>query len=225
MTLSGLPPKYSNQEYNTIFVATSNIASALELCAPVVEELNTLSSTGFLAYDSSLNEYVLVMPVVLLFLGDSPMHAEISSTMHPNVSLQPCRICCLKAEGKKEKATANYVQRFIGHNSKGFQVKPVLRTWIMTKKNVYYTWEMFQRGAPKHIIQRSVTEFGVKDVLNQAIINIVKENQDTKLIFNIKKIQEESITKISNPLFELKGTLFNFIIFCLQRIFTLFLKL
>ncbi|CAH7688187.1 hypothetical protein PPACK8108_LOCUS23115 [Phakopsora pachyrhizi] len=83
MTLSGLPPKYSNQEYNTMFVATSNIASALELCAPVVEELNTLSSTGFWAYDSSLNE---------------------------------------DADNKKEKATANYVQRSIGHNSKGFQV-------------------------------------------------------------------------------------------------------
>ncbi|CAH7667405.1 hypothetical protein PPACK8108_LOCUS1799, partial [Phakopsora pachyrhizi] len=65
------------------------------------------------AYDSSLNEDVLVMPVVLFSMGDSPMHAEISSTMHPNVSLQPCRICCLKADSKKENATANYVQRFI----------------------------------------------------------------------------------------------------------------
>ncbi|CAH7677653.1 hypothetical protein PPACK8108_LOCUS12830, partial [Phakopsora pachyrhizi] len=102
----------SNQEYNTMFVATSNIAPALELRAPVVEELNTLSSTCFWAYNSSLNEDVLVMPVALLFMGDSPMHAEILSTMHPNVSLQPCRKCCLKADSKKEKATANYVQRF-----------------------------------------------------------------------------------------------------------------
>ncbi|CAH7670278.1 hypothetical protein PPACK8108_LOCUS4994 [Phakopsora pachyrhizi] len=127
MTLSGLSPLYSNQEYNTMFVATSNIASALELCAPVIEELNTLSSTGFWAYDSSLNEDVLVMPVVLLFMGDSPIHAEISSSMHPNVSLQPCRICCLKADSKKEKATANYVQRFIGHNSKGFQAYQLIK--------------------------------------------------------------------------------------------------
>ncbi|CAH7669173.1 hypothetical protein PPACK8108_LOCUS3748, partial [Phakopsora pachyrhizi] len=105
MSLSGLPPHFSNEEYNTMFVATSNIASALELCTPVVQELNTLSSTGFWAFNSSLNEDVLVMPVVLLFMGDSPMHAEISSTMQPNISLQPCRICCLKAESKKEKAT------------------------------------------------------------------------------------------------------------------------
>ncbi|CAH7667978.1 hypothetical protein PPACK8108_LOCUS2433 [Phakopsora pachyrhizi] len=105
------------EKCRNFLLATSNIESALELCAPVVKELNTLSSTGFWAFDSSLNEDVLVIPVVLLFMGDSPMYAEISSTMQPNISLQPCRICCLKAESKKEKATTNYVDRFIGHNS------------------------------------------------------------------------------------------------------------
>ncbi|KAI8445040.1 hypothetical protein BY996DRAFT_6424765 [Phakopsora pachyrhizi] len=72
MSLSGLPPKHSNQEYNTMFVAASSVASALELCAPVVKELNTLSSTGFWAYDSSLNEDVLLTPVALLFMGGFP---------------------------------------------------------------------------------------------------------------------------------------------------------
>ncbi|KAI8457585.1 hypothetical protein BY996DRAFT_6411529 [Phakopsora pachyrhizi] len=36
MSLAGLPPHISNQEYNTLFVATSNIATALELAAPAV---------------------------------------------------------------------------------------------------------------------------------------------------------------------------------------------
>ncbi|KAI8457316.1 hypothetical protein BY996DRAFT_6616167 [Phakopsora pachyrhizi] len=112
MSLAGLSPHISNQEYNTLFVATSNTATALELAAPVVEELNILSTAGFYTFDYSLQEEVLVLPVVLMFMGDSPMHAEITSTMHPNVSLQPCRICNLKAKNKKEKATGAYVDSF-----------------------------------------------------------------------------------------------------------------
>ncbi|KAI8443763.1 hypothetical protein BY996DRAFT_8511988, partial [Phakopsora pachyrhizi] len=90
ISLAGLPPKLSNQEFNTLFVATSNIATALELAAPVCDEINNLSLSGFTAFDYSLQEHVLVLPVVLLFMADSPMHAEITSTMQPNVSLQPC---------------------------------------------------------------------------------------------------------------------------------------
>ncbi|KAI8444080.1 hypothetical protein BY996DRAFT_4601602, partial [Phakopsora pachyrhizi] len=122
MSLAGLPPHISNQEYNTLFVATSNIARALELAAPVVEELNILSTSGFFTFDHSLQEDVLVLPVILMFLGDSPMHAEITSTLHPNVSLQPCRICKLKAKNKKDKATGTYVDNFIGRNTNGILV-------------------------------------------------------------------------------------------------------
>ncbi|KAI8443082.1 hypothetical protein BY996DRAFT_6428225 [Phakopsora pachyrhizi] len=59
MSLAGLPPHISNQEYNTLFVATSNIATALELAAPVVEELNILSTSGFFTFDHSLQEDVV----------------------------------------------------------------------------------------------------------------------------------------------------------------------
>ncbi|KAI8445338.1 hypothetical protein BY996DRAFT_4558769, partial [Phakopsora pachyrhizi] len=67
----------------------------------------------FTAFDCSIQEDVLVLPVVLLFMADSPMHAEITSTIQPNVSLQPCRVCHLNSENKKEKATSTYVHRFI----------------------------------------------------------------------------------------------------------------
>ncbi|CAH7674737.1 hypothetical protein PPACK8108_LOCUS9669 [Phakopsora pachyrhizi] len=181
MSLAGLPPHFSNLEFNTLFVGTSNIASALELFTPVNEELNKLSTTGFSAFDFSIQEDVLVLPVVLLFMADSPMHDEITSTMSPNISLQPCRISV-------------YVEKFLGRNLNGFLVS--------TKDNVYYTWEMIQRGAPKTQIQKSITELGVKDVLNQAVIKILKENQDTKLIFKINKFQEEKIQELFNPFFE-----------------------
>ncbi|KAI8445640.1 hypothetical protein BY996DRAFT_6423816 [Phakopsora pachyrhizi] len=149
MSLAGLPPHFSNLEFNTLFFGTSNIASALELFTPVNEELNKLSTTEFSAFDFSIQEDVLVLPVVLLFMAESPMHAEITSTMSPNISLQPCRICNLKADKKKEKKTAVYVEKFLGHNLNGFLFQTELRSWTATKDNIYYTWEMIQRGAPK----------------------------------------------------------------------------
>ncbi|KAI8450190.1 hypothetical protein BY996DRAFT_6417621 [Phakopsora pachyrhizi] len=149
MSLAGLTPHISNQEYNTLFVATSNIATELELAAPVAEELNIISTSRFFTFDYSLQEDVLALPVALLFMGDSPMHAEITSTMHPNLSLQPCRICKLKAKNKKEKATGTCVDNFIRQNTNGILVKPKLRSWIDTKKNAYHTWYLVQRGAPK----------------------------------------------------------------------------
>ncbi|KAI8448283.1 hypothetical protein BY996DRAFT_6433305 [Phakopsora pachyrhizi] len=95
MSLAGLPPKLSNQEFNKLFVATSNIAKALELATPVIGELKILTTTGFTAFGYSLQGDVLVLPVVLLFMADSPMHAEITSTMQPSASFKPCRICKL----------------------------------------------------------------------------------------------------------------------------------
>ncbi|KAI8444929.1 hypothetical protein BY996DRAFT_6434961 [Phakopsora pachyrhizi] len=167
MSLAGLLPKLSNQEFNKLFATTSNIASALELAAPVFEELKKLTTSGFTAFDYSLQGDVLVLPVVLLFMADSPMHAEITSTMQPNASLMPCRICNLKAENKKEKATATY--------------------------------------SIKKRIQWSITDLGVKDMLNQAVMKVIEENQDSRLVFNIHKINVERKQQLFNPFFELKG--------------------
>ncbi|KAI8457998.1 hypothetical protein BY996DRAFT_4577761, partial [Phakopsora pachyrhizi] len=205
MSLAGLPPKLSNQELNTLFVSISNIATALELAAPVCDELNNISLYGFTAFDYSLQEHVLVLPVVLLFMADSPMHAEITSTMQPNVSLQPCRICNLKAENKKEKATGTYVYNFIGCKPKGYNVQQDLQCWTATKNSAYNTWELFQKGAPKKQIHLSITNLGVKDMLNQTVMKVIQEDQDTRLVFNIKKLHEERTQKLFNPFFELKG--------------------
>ncbi|KAI8456160.1 hypothetical protein BY996DRAFT_6412618 [Phakopsora pachyrhizi] len=204
MSLAGLPPKLSNQEFNKLFVATSNIASALELAAPVFEELKKLTTTGFTAFDYSLQGDVLVLPVVLLFMADSPMHAEITSTMQPNASLMPCRICNLKAENKKEKATATYVDRFLGRKPTGYIIVN-LRCWTATKNNAYHTWELVQQRASKKRIQWSITDLGVKDMLNQAVMKVIEENQDSRLVYNIHKINEERKQQLFNPFFELKG--------------------
>jgi hypothetical protein len=74
------------------------------------------------AYDAGLKEEVLVMTGVLCFLGDSPMHAEITNTPNPGVSLNPCRICHLKVDKLADKASQVYVRESIGLNSIGERV-------------------------------------------------------------------------------------------------------
>jgi hypothetical protein len=44
-TLSGLPPSWSNQQYNCHYLTTSNEANAMELAGPIVAEMK---------YDQSL---------------------------------------------------------------------------------------------------------------------------------------------------------------------------
>ncbi|KAH9824732.1 hypothetical protein DFH28DRAFT_1077281 [Melampsora americana] len=112
-TLAGLPPKLANQEYNCHFLTTSNTAGALELGNPLVDEINDLSTNGFVAYNHLLDTEVLVMTVVICHLGDSPMHAEITNTMNPSSSLIPCQICNLQAKSMMEKRTTKYICDFV----------------------------------------------------------------------------------------------------------------
>ncbi|KAA1083685.1 hypothetical protein PGT21_003970 [Puccinia graminis f. sp. tritici] len=90
-TLSGVPPKISNQQFNCHFLCTSNIAGALDLGEIVVQQLNEMVNNGFEAYDMTLSQTVLVMAPLLCFMADSPMHAEITNTPVPGPSLNPCR--------------------------------------------------------------------------------------------------------------------------------------
>ncbi|KAA1132169.1 hypothetical protein PGTUg99_001384 [Puccinia graminis f. sp. tritici] len=56
-----------------------------------------MAAEGYPAYDCTINEEVLVVSTILSFLGDSPMHAEITSTPIPGNSLHPCRACPLSS--------------------------------------------------------------------------------------------------------------------------------
>ncbi|KAA1073675.1 hypothetical protein PGT21_022199 [Puccinia graminis f. sp. tritici] len=113
-TLSGLPPNHTNQEYNCHFISTSNVAGPLELAEQIVDEMNDLATNGHPAFDSSIHEEVLVMSVVLCFLADSPMHAEITSTPNPGSANNPCRMCKLTVGTREERQTLSYVCQCMG---------------------------------------------------------------------------------------------------------------
>ncbi|KAA1077768.1 hypothetical protein PGT21_019355 [Puccinia graminis f. sp. tritici] len=123
-TLSGLPPNVANQEYNCQFVTTSNQAGVLELADKLTDEMNDLATFGHLAHDYELDQEVLIMSVVLCFQGDSPMHAEVTSTHLPNASLNCCRMCKLKARSIEDRKSLHYIQNFIGRNTQGNVCRP-----------------------------------------------------------------------------------------------------
>lgn len=85
--------------------------------------VSELSTDGFMAYDHRTNSEVLVMTSVLCHLGDSPMHAEVSNTMNPTVSLTPCWICHLKVDSMLEKRSKQYINNFIGVDENGNKVR------------------------------------------------------------------------------------------------------
>lgn len=165
-SLAGLIPKFTNQEYHIHSLCTSNIASALEQGDQIVDELNEAASTGFCAYDCSIEQEVLVVPFILCHMGDSPMHAEISNTTNPSGTLTPCRICNLTVESRAEKQTETYVQQFVGI---GPDWKPAclpLRNWAQTRDQTKRLWELTRH--PKSIRQFDdlSKSYGTRDSLN-----------------------------------------------------------
>jgi hypothetical protein len=81
-----------------------------------------MTTSGFHAYDVTISQEVLVTSLVLCFLADSPMHAEVTNTPNPGGSLHPCRMCTLKVKKKKFKRSPTYVQRFLNRDSMGIEV-------------------------------------------------------------------------------------------------------
>lgn len=136
-TLSGLPPKLTNQEFNIRGLACSNTANALEMGAQIIleikyvvfvlvkflllqvtdkvyDEYSEMAEKGFVCYDQSLESDVLVVPWILCHLGDSPMHAEITNTNNPSTSLRPCRVCDLGVDERADKQHDIYLRDFVG---------------------------------------------------------------------------------------------------------------
>ncbi|KAI0353117.1 hypothetical protein OH77DRAFT_1522874 [Trametes cingulata] len=94
-TLAGLPRSLVHLMYNIHYLATSNIASPLEMMEQLVEQLCAARKTGIRVWDAAANEYVLVVPWILAFLGDNPMSSEFAS----HIGMQGkcfCRCCKVK---------------------------------------------------------------------------------------------------------------------------------
>ncbi|KAF9808715.1 hypothetical protein IEO21_07777 [Rhodonia placenta] len=107
-TAAGLPRVEVQKEYNVHFLSTSNLAPPLEMLDGVVEQLAQAQANGIWAWDSSLNDPILVIPFVLAMLGDNPMQSEFAC----HIGLQGklfCRACWARGKDPADDADTGFV--------------------------------------------------------------------------------------------------------------------
>ncbi|OAV86545.1 hypothetical protein PTTG_29842 [Puccinia triticina 1-1 BBBD Race 1] len=202
-TLSGLHPHWSNQEYNCQFVATSNVASCLELADPIIEEINDMSINGHFAYDSILNQRVLIMSFVLGALGDSPMHAEMTSTPMPANANSPCRMCQLLVVRKEDKSLVAYVKDFFRLTTGG-HVPPPPRKWEETISSIKKCWQESKDEAKTAYDDKTKAK-GLKDNINVEFVERYHQRNKPGQKEEIEAIEKECPDRLYNRFYTLKG--------------------
>ncbi|PLW22410.1 hypothetical protein PCASD_13465 [Puccinia coronata f. sp. avenae] len=205
-TLSGLPPRIANMEYNCHFLCTSNTAGALELADQIVDQMNELATEGVVAYDSGLNKNVLLMSVVLCFQGDSPMHAEITSTPVPGVALHACRMCTLKAASTKDRKSSSYVRQFLGRNAHGSQEPLVPQDWHSIQSKSKLLWIIGKEQSAKQF-DNTTAQHGVRDCITRQLVDNLHGPDKDDWKKQIDQLEKDNITreKLFNPFMRLKG--------------------
>ena len=148
--------------------------------------MNEVASEGFTTYDSLLSEEVLVMSVVLCFLGDSPMHAEITSTPNPGASNNPCRQCHVGVMMREQKPTIKYVKEFFG-----LETAPA-RKWDETKERVKEMWKSFkEESLAAYELKEKI--YGLKDQMTIEMIELSKTPEEQARIQAIETINPNQL--------------------------------
>ncbi|OAV95433.1 hypothetical protein PTTG_26678 [Puccinia triticina 1-1 BBBD Race 1] len=171
--LAGLPPKLTNQHFHCHFLCTSNSAGTLELAEGIVDDIMELIEHGCPAYDSGLGKEVLVTTSLLCFLADTPMHAEITSTVMPNNARNPCRARDLGVKRAAQKRSMAYLQFFLQVSANGVWIKNGIRSWVSIIANCYQLWEVSKGLRTKTLVTKLGGELGIKDSINKQIYSHV----------------------------------------------------
>ncbi|KAG8712744.1 hypothetical protein FRC09_019504, partial [Ceratobasidium sp. 395] len=98
--LAGLPHEEIQSPYHVHFLATSNIASPLEMLEAIVRESEDAACEGIWAYSAVKHDLVLCIAWWLALEGDNPMQSELSSHIGMNGKYF-CRVCQVR-KGNRE---------------------------------------------------------------------------------------------------------------------------
>jgi hypothetical protein len=153
---------------------------------------------------------VLITSSVLLFLGDSPMHAEITNTPLPNNALNPCRMCRLAAPTQQSKQSKKYLHDFLQIDGDGNQKLNPSRQWNTT---IEATYDLFDIGYYSTLKEHKHMGkiYGVKDRTNEKFI----ENKKNRAVaLRVAKLLKEDLKQLFNPFLKLKGV----ILFIISRV-------
>ncbi|EHS62927.1 uncharacterized protein PGTG_21277 [Puccinia graminis f. sp. tritici CRL 75-36-700-3] len=164
--------------------------------------MNDITRNGFVAFDSSIMEEVLVTGIVLCFLADSPMHAEITNTPNPGTSLNPCRMCTLHAEGKDKRNTPEFVQQFLMINPDGSEATGKERNWIDTKEKTYDLYCAAMEESNAEFVRRKL-KYGLTESRNTRFLTEAKKNLRIREL--MEKLEEKEPESLFNSFLELEG--------------------
>ncbi|KAG8695014.1 hypothetical protein FRC09_009442, partial [Ceratobasidium sp. 395] len=171
-TLTGLPRAHAQLPYNIHFLATSNIASPLEMLSEISEELRDARTNGIVAYDCVEKEDVVYIPWVYAMQGDNPMQSELCSHIGMTGKFF-CRVCHVRGKDKErgdtEESETQRVTEFMKVHDP--------RTLADTLADLRVQEATAMRGTFS-VIDDEARETGVKDKYLLAFIAILKEHQD-----------------------------------------------
>ncbi|OAV97413.1 hypothetical protein PTTG_00144, partial [Puccinia triticina 1-1 BBBD Race 1] len=156
-----------------------------------------MTLNGFDAYDVSIGQPVLVMSMMLFFLGDSPMHAEITNIPVPGASLNPCRMCTLHAPKKVDKKTLFYLRQFLNLDLNGFPRLNQPRSWTKTIENTYDIYNLFNTRNITAVKNQRII-YGITDSLNNRVIEGKRLKSTAQIKAMIAEWEKEDPTELFN---------------------------
>ncbi|KAG8756176.1 hypothetical protein FRC11_005490 [Ceratobasidium sp. 423] len=204
-TLAGLLREVAQLPYNVHFLATSNIASLLEMLHEVVEELSHAREDGIEARDCN-GEETLYIPWVYAMQGDNPMQSELCSHIGMTGKFF-CRVCQVRGKDK-DRVKENDGEGDM--NSEAQRIAEFMQ--IHTPRNVTDTLASLKvqeitalRGTFSSV-DNEARKTGVKDKYFSAFLAIMKEHQDNQKEKNIptgpdflQQLRKQMPERLFNP--------------------------
>ncbi|KAK4703576.1 hypothetical protein P7C70_g2640, partial [Phenoliferia sp. Uapishka_3] len=203
-TNASIPRKLQELEANTRFLATSNIADALEMCEAYVKELNAILEKPLRVWDCKTRSFVFIRIYLVVIIGDNPMMAELASCMQHSANFN-CRICKFGGDTKFRATPAGFTAALQPGEP---------RTIDFLKSNIERSISLAEVDSMT-ALQNVSKETGVKDALAEEVITILLEHHDD--LKRVKTPRNELATEMAelrasllettymNPLIDLKG--------------------
>jgi hypothetical protein len=155
---------------------------------------SSITLNGIGGYDASISQPVLITSSVLFFLGDSPMHADITNTPLPNNALNPCCMCTLSVPTQEQKHSKEYLYNFLQLDKDGAEKLNTPRVWEKTIEAIG-----FYSKAKEH--ERMAKVYGVKDWINEKFVES-KRRPGVKV--RVAELLKEDSSRLFNPFLKLK---------------------
>ena len=90
--LAGMPRQENSKIANIHFCCCSDVVSALDMAGALAQQLQDLEMHGVEAYDSFLEQYVLVISPLMCILADNPRASELLNHLGSSAR-RYCRMC------------------------------------------------------------------------------------------------------------------------------------